>query len=223
MFRQPPDLAGSFDSLELGRFPVWLGLFLFVHDWAHQYFRGRATPAGAGKLYSTTSTPLAVSLANHVSLSSPSSSTSRRSRRYESSRRIPFIESESFISTSTRQIICSETAIGRPASITRSTRHRASSRRFCSRSIPSGIQPFLYVRDLFAHLLTHRIELGVERAAESDPVLAPHIFERHRRAKFEQRAFYLLPSLGIALSHGAMAIEHRLDRCDIDSNHRYED
>src|SRR5258708_5521908 len=136
---------------------------------------------------------------------------------------MPFSESESFLPPSPRQIICSETAIGRPASITRKTLQRASSRRFCSRSIPSGIQSFLYLSDLFAHFLTHRIELGVERAAESDPVLAPHVFERHRRAKFEQRTFYLLPSLGIALSHGAVAIEHRLDRRDIDSDYRYED
>src|SRR6266849_9585213 len=112
---------------------------------------------------------------------------------------MPLIESESLISTSTRQIICSETAIGRPASITRKTRQRASSRRFCSRSIPSGIQSFLYVRDLFTHFFAHRIQFRVQRAAESDPVLAPHVFERHRRAQFEQRTLYLLPSLGIAL------------------------
>src|SRR5260370_18999363 len=121
---------------------------------------------------------------------------------------MPFSENESLISTRTRQMICSETAIGRPASITRKTLQRASSRRFCSRSIPSGIQSFLYIRDLFAHFLAHRIELGVERAAESDPVLAPHVFERHRRAKFEQRPFYFLPSLGIALSRIPIPSEH---------------
>src|SRR5208282_6330830 len=98
-----------------------------------QYLRGRATPAGDGKLYSTTSTPLAVSLANQVSPPSPSSSSNPKSRRYASSRRTVLSDSESLISASTRQIICSETAIGRPASTTRSIRQRASSRFFCSR------------------------------------------------------------------------------------------
>src|SRR5260370_13876678 len=136
---------------------------------------------------------------------------------------MPFSENESLISTRTRQMICSETAIGRPASITRKTLQRASSRRFCSRSIPSGIQSFLYLSDLFAHFLAHRIELGVERAAESDPVLAAHVFERHRRAQFEQRPLYFLPSLRIVQRRTAMTIQHRLDRADVDSNHRDED
>ena len=60
------------------------GFFFFgflLHPTPHQYLRGRATPAGDGKLYSTTSTPLAVSFANQVSLSSPSSSSKPRSRR----------------------------------------------------------------------------------------------------------------------------------------------
>ena len=59
----------------------FLFVLLFLHPAPHQYFRGRATPAGDGKLYSTTSTPLAVSFANQVSLPSPSSSSKPRSRR----------------------------------------------------------------------------------------------------------------------------------------------
>ena len=47
----------------------------------HQYLRGRATPAGALAVYSTTSTPCAVSFANQMSQSSPSSSISPRSRK----------------------------------------------------------------------------------------------------------------------------------------------
>ena len=58
-----------------------ISLRFFLHRAAHQYLRGRATPAGDGKLYSTTSTPLAVSFANQVSVPSPSSSSRPRSRR----------------------------------------------------------------------------------------------------------------------------------------------
>src|SRR5579863_5209586 len=119
---------------------------------------------------------------------------------------MPLIESESLISTRTRQIICSETAIGRPASITRNTRHRASSRRFCSRSIPSGIQSVFHLSDLFAHFFTHCVQLGIERAAESDPILTAHVFERQRRAQLEYSALDLLPSLGIAQGRAAMPI-----------------
>src|SRR5271163_1585 len=166
------------------RFALFFVL-LFLHRGGYQYLRGRATPAGAGKLYSTTSTPAAVSFANQVSPPSPSSSSRPESRRYASSRRTVLSESESLISASTRQIICSDTAIGRPASTTRSIRQRASSRFFCSRSIPSGIKPLLNLCDFFTHLFAHRVELGVERAAESNPILAPHIFERDVHPQFD--------------------------------------
>src|SRR5580658_814937 len=62
-----------------GGFGFFRGFLL--HPRTHQYLRGRATPAGEGKLYSTTSTPAAVSFANQVSPVSPSSSSNPKSRR----------------------------------------------------------------------------------------------------------------------------------------------
>src|ERR1017187_8001360 len=131
-------------------------------------------------------------------------------------------DSESLMSASTRQIICSETAIGRPASMTRSTRHRASSRRFCSRSIASGIQPFLYLCDIFAHLFAHRVQLRVQRAAEPDPVLAPHVFHRQGHAQVSQLLFKLVDATGVAMMLFVAPLQQPLDPGRVDPHKRAE-
>src|SRR5271163_1799138 len=223
--RHPPDLPGPGWKGLIRDAPARRGggsfraLILRLHA-AHQYFRGRATPAGDGKLYSTTSTPLAVNLANHVSPPSPSSSSKPRSRRYASSRRTVLSDSDSLISASTRQIICSDTAIGRPASTTRSIRQRASSRFFCSRSIPSGIQPFLYLCDFFTHLFAHRVQLGVERTAEPDPVLAPHILQRQIHPQVDQLLLEQVNVAGLALMLFRAPLQQELNRARVDRDER---
>src|SRR5580692_6092426 len=129
-------------------------------------------------------------------------------------------DSDSLISASTRQIICSETAIGRPASTTRSIRQRASSRFFCSRSIASGIHPFLYLSDLLAHFFAHRVQLRIEGSAESDPVLAAHVLERHIHAQFSQRVFQIGDAAGVALTLIVAMLQQPLDRAGIDRDER---
>src|SRR5260370_17575366 len=96
-------------------------------------------PGGESTVYSTTSTPCAVSLADQVSVSVSSSLVRPRSWRYSSSRRTCICERPIFTSCSTRQTLVSLTPIGRPASSTRRIRQRASSRCFCSRSAPLGV------------------------------------------------------------------------------------
>src|SRR5260370_36068663 len=71
--RQAVDLAAQVQRPRLSGFPN--------RHAGHQYLRGRAMPAGAGMVYSTTSTPCAVSLESQVSVSSPSTSTRPRSRK----------------------------------------------------------------------------------------------------------------------------------------------
>src|SRR5690242_17581712 len=82
-------------------------------------------------------------------------------------------ESRRWVSLTTRQMMASETGIGRPASSTRMIRQRASSRCFCSRSRLS-IKPFPYR----LHRAVHRVELGVDHGAEPDPILAAHVIAR---------------------------------------------
>src|SRR5713101_6153280 len=113
--------------------------FDFTLVYSHQYFFGLAIPGGESTVYSTTSTPSAVSFPDQVSVSVSSSLTRPRSCRYSSSRRTCICERPIFTSCSTRQTMVSLTPIGRPASSTRSIRQRASSRCFCSRSAPLGI------------------------------------------------------------------------------------
>src|SRR5713226_4839645 len=102
---------------------------------ANIYWGGRAIPGGAAIVYSTTSTPVAVSFAAHKSVSWSKISTRPRSRRYASSRRTSITVKGSLTSCSVRQMILSLHANGRPASRTRRMRQRASSRCFCCRSI----------------------------------------------------------------------------------------
>src|SRR5580700_1740696 len=129
-------------------------------------------------------------------------------------------DSDSLISASTRQIICSETAIGRPASTTRSIRQRASSRFFCSRSIPSGIKPFLYLCDLLAHFFTHRIQLRVQRAAEPDPVFPPHVLERQIHAQLDNLLFKIVDPLRIAQMLFVAPLEQPLNRARVHGEKR---
>src|SRR5271156_5570659 len=126
------------------------------------------------------------------------------------------------MSASTRQIICSETAIGRPASTTRSIRHRASSRFFCSRSIPSGIQPILYLSDFSAHFLAHRIQLRVKRSAESNPILAADVLERQIDAQFGHLPLELIDAARVALMLFVAALEQPLNRAGVDRQERDE-
>src|SRR6266849_5912749 len=208
--------------------------FDFTLVYSHQYFFGLAIPAGESTVYSTTSTPSAVSFPDQVSVSVSSSLTRPRSCRYSSSRRTCICERPIFTSCSTRQTMVSLTPIGRPASSTRSIRQRASSRCFCSRSAPLGIlilsvarcpsvilerneghPPFrgriprpsarvtkvatlrlvspgdfiLQLPQLTAHLGAHRVELGLERIRETDPILAAYIVERQFGAEPEQVLF----------------------------------
>src|SRR6266851_5962117 len=118
----------------------------------HQYFFGLAMPGGESTVYSTTSTPCAVSLADGVSVSTSSSLARPRSCRYSSSRRTCLSERPIFTSWSTRQRMLSLTPTGRPASRTRRIRQRASSRSFCSSSAPL---------DIFFHLIFFHLIFGL--------------------------------------------------------------
>src|SRR5690349_25069857 len=102
--------------------------------------------------------------------------------------------------------------MGRPASTTRSIRHRASSRFFCSRSIPSGIQSFLYLCDLLADFFAHRIELGIERSAKPDPVFPAHVFERQIHAQFNQLLFEIVDAARVALPLIVAPLQEPLNR-----------
>ena len=119
----------------------------------------------------------------------PSPSSSSRPSRAGRLRRTASSDSDSLMSASTRQIICSETAIGRPPSMV--AQHPPS--RF--------LAPFLFdincvCIEPFLHLVISRISRASRPASrracsvEPDPVLAPHelrvqIFTRSSGAAFK--------------------------------------